>query len=109
MGGDPGPAVVAVFGIFAFMVVRILRMLMEHREKMAAIRGGQNAAGVSGRQDSDRLTRLENELKALRDSATTYDLSFDTALQRLESRVSRIEQTASTPAAQAQQEMSSGT
>ena len=39
----------------------------------------------------DELRRLRVEMEQLRETSTQYDLSFDTALQRLETRVNRLE------------------
>lgn len=90
MHGDEAPAIVAIMALFTFMTVKLARMWMDHREKMAAIRGGDqaNRASVGGQ---DRIERLENELKSLRETSMGYDMSFDTALQRLESRVNQVE------------------
>jgi hypothetical protein len=46
---------------------------------------------------------LQQEVRALRETSTQYDLSFDTALQRMESRMENVERRvqaveASTPA-----------
>lgn len=38
------------------------------------------------------IAELRQELQSLRDTTTQYDLSFDTALQRLERRVEVLEQ-----------------
>ena len=37
-------------------------------------------------------TALRRQMESLRDTTTQYDISFDTALQRMESRVNHIEQ-----------------
>ncbi len=37
------------------------------------------------------LAAMRQELQALRDTSTQYDISFDTALQRMESRVEHVE------------------
>jgi hypothetical protein len=34
---------------------------------------------------------LKRQIEELRDTTTKYDMSFDTALQRIESRVSNVE------------------
>ena len=61
-----------------------------HKRKLEEIKARQ-------RTNIDAETRaaldaLRAEMAALRDTTTQYDVSFDTALRRLESRISHIEQ-----------------
>lgn len=61
-----------------------------HKRKLEEIKARQ-------RTNIDSETRaaveaLRAEMAALRDTTTQYDVSFDTALRRLESRISHIEQ-----------------
>jgi exonuclease VII small subunit len=65
------------------------------RLEMARIRMEQQTSTREGASDNQALreevVRLRRELQELRDTSTQYDLSFDTALQRLERRVERVE------------------
>jgi hypothetical protein len=48
--------------------------------------------GQAGNTDSrGEIEALRQELRSLRDTTTQYDISFDTALQRMESRVEGVE------------------
>ena len=76
-------AVVLIFGT-GFMAV-----WGEHQRKLL------EAKARAGNQDSTlaaELQAMKKEIEALRDTSTRYDMSFDTALQRIESRVSNVEQ-----------------
>ena len=80
-------AVVLIFGT-GFMAV-----WGEHQRKLL------EARARLGNQDSgtlEELQRLRKEVQELRDTTTRYDMSFDTALQRIESRVSNVEQRVNT-------------
>ncbi len=77
---------VAVVLIFGTVLVAVWG---EHQRKMIEARaraGNQDSAMLS------ELQRLRHEVEQLRDTTTKYDMSFDTALQRIESRVSNVEQ-----------------
>ena len=84
----PFGTVVIVFFAMVF-AVGALAMLMEHMQKMARIRS--DAPRRIGTQVEDALRALRQEMADLRDTTTKYDLSFDTALQRLDARVSQLE------------------
>ncbi len=56
---------------------------------MAEMKG---ASGYANPQVGVELAELRKQVEALRDTTTKYDLSFDTALQRLESRMSHMEE-----------------
>ncbi len=73
-----------VFGVGA------LAILMEHLQKMARIRA--DARAKANRQLEEALQAIRQEVAELRDTTTRYDLSFDTALQRMEARIARLEQ-----------------
>lgn len=49
-------------------------------------------AGHGTAADTSAIKQLREEIKSLRDTTLQYDLSFDTALQRMEQRVERLEQ-----------------
>ena len=51
----------------------------------------QNQARYGSEQMIQEVQGLRKEFAQLRDTTTRYDLAFDTALQRLESRVENLE------------------
>lgn len=76
--------VLVVFGIGG------LALLLEHFQKLAKIKA--NTPGFGNVDVEQALDSLRREIADLRDTTTRYDLSFDSALQRLESRVANLEQ-----------------
>ncbi len=76
-------AVTLIFGI------PIVAIVTSHMRRMAELklRLRQTAANAG----SEEIAKLRAEIQELRDTTTRYDLSFDTMLQRLESRVERLE------------------
>jgi polyhydroxyalkanoate synthesis regulator phasin len=81
--------IVTIIGII--FGVGALAIITEHLQKMAQIRRS-HATDESYDRVMQTLAQVQHELKQLRDTTSEYDLSFDTALQRIESRVSHIEQ-----------------
>jgi hypothetical protein len=61
-----------------------------YRQKLAELRlkGGQEGQ----EQVVAELRELKKQMADLRDTTTRYDMSFDAALQRIESRTSNVEQ-----------------
>src|SRR5437879_841150 len=83
--------------IFGF-VLAIVSMKHKHKiEEMRVLRG--EGGGVQGDVSSE-LRKLQEQLHELRDTTTRYDMSFDAALQRLESRVGHMEAQQREPAVQ---------
>src|SRR5258706_7060619 len=80
-------ALLCVFGI------PIIAILSEHKRKMAAMGMGQGAANASVLNE---LKELKRQIEELRDPTTRYDISFDSALQRMESRMNHMEQKVTT-------------
>ncbi len=70
--------------------VGAIAIISEHFQKMAQIRA--HSQGSNNQQVLDAIAEIRRELTNLRDTTTKYDMSFDTALQRLESRVAHVEQ-----------------
>ncbi len=73
----------AVFFIFGVPVITY------HQRKMAEIKyrhHGNNDTAVL-----EELRSLREQMMELRDTTTRYDMSFDSALQRIESRVGHLE------------------
>lgn len=76
-------ALVLIFGL------PIIAILTAHHRKVLELR--IKARSAPDKQVMARLDALSKEVADLRATATEYDLSFDAALQRLESRVERLE------------------
>ena|SRR5258708_30436686 len=81
-----GPDTIAVLLIFGLPIVAIItshqRKLMELKLRM-----GTQTQSTS----SNELQELKRAIDELRDTTTRYDISFDAALQRIESRVGHLE------------------
>ena len=76
-------AVVLIFGMpFVGIITAHHRKLMEMKLKMGAHAQGSTSA---------ELQELRRAVDELRDTTTRYDISFDAALQRIESRVGHLE------------------
>jgi hypothetical protein len=76
-------AVLCIFGI------PLSAIWTAHRQKVLEMQmrlRNEGDAGVHAAIDA-----LREEVRALRDTTTQYDLSFDTALQRMERRVEGLE------------------
>lgn len=74
----------------AGMALGLVAIYTSHQRKVLEMRLRMQQE-ERGRSDSG-LSALRDEVGELRDTATRYDISFDTALQRIESRVSNLEQ-----------------
>lgn len=90
-----GPEYLAIFLIFGIPIVAILSA--HHRKVLELKLKARGEAGVLA-----EIEKLRAELRELRDTTTRFDLSFDTALQRLESRIEHLERQ-SQPVAPARQ------
>ena len=76
-------AVVLIFGMpFVGIITAHHRKLMEMKLKM-----GAQLQSTS----SSEFLELRRAIDELRDTTTRYDISFDAALQRIESRVGHLE------------------
>ncbi len=100
------PAVIIpIFGITFTMGIPLLAIWTSHQRKLAEIK----ASGVQSNDNSLRseVEALRAEVASLRDTTTKFDLSFDSQLTQLETRLERTEtnnlkrfQTEETPQAQ---------
>ena len=84
--------VVAVAVLFGGMIFGIpfYAMWTHHRRKMEEIRGRQKIQIAE--ETRAAIEALREEFRSLRDTTTQYDVSFDTAMRRLESRMGSLEQ-----------------
>lgn len=76
--------------VLAVLMIPIMGIMTYHKRKMEEIRLRQK----SGLADETRaaIESVRREVEALRDTSTQYDVSFDAALHRIESRVGNMEQ-----------------
>jgi len=79
--------VLGSIGTVVLSPVLILRIVLAHREKLIALKNRQE--GAPGLVEEVRA--LRGELAALRDTTTRCDMTFDAAIDRLESRMERME------------------
>jgi hypothetical protein len=79
-------AIVAVM----VLIIPITGIITYHRRKLEEIRLKQR--GAIAEDTAAAIAAVRREIEALRDTATQYDVSFDTALHRIESRVGSLEQ-----------------
>ena len=85
-------AIVAILCIFGLpLSVPLLRIWTKHQSEMMQMR--LRLQQGDGHSHAD-IAALRQEIQALRETSMQYDLSFDAALQRLEQRVARSEQSA---------------
>ncbi len=77
-------AVVCIFGW------PIIGMFFKHQRQMAEMR--MNTLGKADESLLAELHEIKRQMAELRDTTTRYDMSFDSALQRMESRMSHVEQ-----------------
>jgi polyhydroxyalkanoate synthesis regulator phasin len=79
---------ILIFFAMAFGV-GVIAIIAEHFQKIAQIKA--DAQKRASGEMANVIEALRREVAQLRDTTTNYDLSFDSALQRLESRVERLE------------------
>ena len=60
-----------------------------HKRKLEEIKARQRS--TIDKVTVEAIAELRKEMAALRDTTTQYDMSFDTALKRLESRMDNVE------------------
>ena len=73
-------------GLFTWLIIA---SILKHQRKMVELKAkvGYHQAEMS----SNELREISRQITELRDTTTRYDMSFDSALQRLESRVGNLE------------------
>ena len=74
-------AIVCLFG---------LPVWFHHQRKMAEMRMGRGDQAGQGLMAE--MLHLRSQMAELRDTTTKYDMSFDSALQRIESRTGNLEE-----------------
>jgi len=89
-------------GVLAIMLIfglPIVAILTSHHRRIVEM-------NLKARHSGDdtvlaELRKVRQEVEELRDTTTRFDLSFDTAIQRLESRVEHLERNAAVTGASA--------
>ena len=84
----PTEALALLIPIFA-LCIPIVAIIAQHRHKIEEMR--LRAGAQSDSNLASELRDLKNQMAELRDTTTRYDMSFDSALQRIESRVGNLE------------------
>ncbi len=69
--------------------IPIVAIITTHKHKIEEMRLRAGAQGDSSL--ASEIRDLKNQISEIRDSTTRYDMSFDSALQRIEARVGSIE------------------
>jgi hypothetical protein len=78
--------VIAVLGVFG---IPLLGIWTSHQRTLLKMRMQAQEQGNASVQQS--VNALREEMRALRDTTMQYDLSFDTAIQRMEQRMNGLE------------------
>jgi hypothetical protein len=84
-----GETFVAITGCIFVFGIPLSIIWTHHRRKMMELQlrlKGEGDVSVRG-----ELSALREEVRALRDTSMQYDLSFDTALQKMEQRMIALE------------------
>lgn len=84
---DFGSMVVAI--VFMSLGAETVHRWMKYRMRLAEMRMQAPSHASAGLQTE--IESLRNEIRQLRDTTMQYDMSFDTALQRMEGRVEALE------------------
>ena len=94
----------ALIATILVLSIPLFALWSYHRCKVLELQvRGQGVGGVRAELDA-----LRQEMRMLRDTSTQYDLSFDTALQRMEQRVAGVERGVQAIQAQDVQRIGSG-
>jgi hypothetical protein len=88
---DELAAIIVPCAVFAIPIVAIVT---SHQRKLAEIKArmGIGTDNTALNEIKTELGALRQEVASLRDTTTTFDMSFDAAISRLEQRVDRVEE-----------------
>lgn len=88
------PAIIALSIPIVALCVPMVAIWVKHRERLEEIRSRATASNKAEISDELRaeLNALKEQLMALRDTTTKFDLSFDSALDGVEARLKRVEE-----------------
>lgn len=76
--------------MFMILMIPFVGIMTHHRRKLEELRMRQTASIAD--ETRAAIEAVRKEVEALRDTATQYDVSFDAALHRIDSRVGNLEQ-----------------
>ena len=82
-------ALITIVAISFGCGIPIIAIWTTHLRKMKEMEIGSGRS--FGKTGSSEIAQLREEVRQLKDTALSYDLSFDTALQRMESRMDSME------------------
>ena len=80
-----------VFPIMLFLGIPFFALWTHHKRKILEIELRLHNPAEVGSGLRAEVEALRQEVRGLRDTTTQYDLSFDSALQRMEGRVEGID------------------
>lgn len=80
---------IPLMGIVAVFSIPVTAIWTSHRQKMMEMQ--MRAQNQGNSNVVAEMNALRDEVRALRDTTMQYDLSFDTALQRMEQRMEGME------------------
>ncbi|HSV75296.1 MAG TPA: hypothetical protein VLH79_16190 [Chthonomonadales bacterium] len=83
------PDIMALSIPLVALCIPIVAIVAAHRRKVLELQ--LLLRGQADEKVMDELRSLRRDLEGLRDTSTRYDVSFDQALQRVESRVAALE------------------
>jgi hypothetical protein len=81
--------VVAIIAISCTFGTVFMGMVFHHARKLAELKSRMSQG--SNEDVVKEIRDLKKQVEDLRDTTTRYDMSFDTALQRIEGRVGSLE------------------
>ena len=84
---DPGQ--IAIFIPIIAVSIPIVAIVLKHHQRLVELKLQMLNQGDT--QLAAQLQSLQKEISELRDTSTRYDMSFDSALQRIEHRVGTLE------------------
>ena len=88
-GDEVFPFIVAIVGIGVGGTVTMIKIGTKHRLQVLEMQLRLRNEGST--QTQPTLVAMREEVQSLRDTTMQYDLSFDTALQRMENRMEALE------------------
>ena len=80
-------SIAASIGLTVLSPVMIVRLILKHREKMIAMKYHQGTAPSI----VEEVAALRQEIASLRETTTKYDMTFDSAIDRMEQRLESLE------------------
>lgn len=98
--------VIPILAIICIFGIPLSAIWTNHRQKVLELQ--LRLKNESGGNLKNELEALRQEVSQLRDTTLQYDMSFDTALQRMETRMEGLERRVSQVEASADQQLRTG-